>query len=302
MLDSEDRTEEAESTMRRGIEILRAELSQMNDGHAGHPDLSCCAGDEAAEELAEDREALREALASALCSLSELLMGAAAEAADDAEDDDRAAAALAESPALGECEQLLGEARELHPRSPEPLQALCSLRRLQGREEDALGLLRQSLALWYRPPPDEDEEGAAANPATAQKVEKMEPEGPGGDDDGDAAPPSYEFRFEAAKLLIELDETMDTAADVLEGLLQENDTVPDVWLLLAVAYRAGGELEAAAEAAAEGASEARKLGFPSDHEVVAALGALEGELGRMVAGGSGGSGGAGGSGGSGDPQ
>lgn len=285
MLDSEDRTEEAESTMRRGIEILRGELAQMNDAHAGHPDLSCCAGDEAAEELAEEREGLREAMASALCSLSELLMGAAAEAADDAEDDDRAAAALADSPALAECERLLGEARELHPRSPEPLQALCSLRRLQGREEDALGLLRESLALWYRPPPEEGDEAGANGAPAPQKVEKMEGEG---DDDDDAAPPSYEFRFEAAKLLIELDETMDTAADVLEGLLQENDTVPDVWLLLAVAYRAGGELEAAAEAAAEGATVARKMGFPADHEVVAALGDLEAELGKMVAGGGGG--------------
>ena len=43
-----------------------------------------------------------------------------------------------------------------------------------------------------------------------------------------------------------------------------------------------GELEAAAEAASEGASMARKLGLPADHEVVAALGELETELSHMV--------------------
>jgi kinesin family protein 5 len=102
------------------------------------------------------------------------------------------------------------------------------------------------------------------------------------DEDDEPSLPSYEFRFEAAKLLIELEETMETAADVLEGLLQENDTVPDVWLLLAVAYRSGGELEAAADAAKEGASTARKLGYPTDHEVVAALSELEAELGKLV--------------------
>ena len=269
--------------MRRGIQLLRAELGEMNDQHAGHPDLSGCAGDEAAEELAEDREHLREALSSALCSLSELLMGAAAdEAADEGED---AVAALAASPELGECEGLLGEARELWPKSPEPLQALCSLRRLQGREEEGLQLLRQSLSMWYRPSNDSDNDenddtsggGGAMKGMNGNAEEKVEDQ-----EEEDVPLPSYEFRFEAAKLLLELEETTEMAADVLEGLLQENDTVPDVWLLLAVAYRSGGELEAAADAAKEGAATARKLGYPTDHEVVAALSELEEELGKMV--------------------
>jgi hypothetical protein len=275
--------------MRRGIEILRKELGEMNDNHQGHPEISGNAGDEAAEELADDREHLREALSSALCSLAELLMGAAAEAADDAEDEDGAAAALAASPALVECEKLLGEARELWHLSPEPLQALCSLRRLQGREDDALLMLRQSLALWYRPSHDGEGAEGGMNPTTTTNTTADNEHnqvnrslGQSMDDDDEPSLPSYEFRFEAAKLLIELEETMETAADVLEGLLQENDTVPDVWLLLAVAYRAGGELEAAADAAKEGATTARKLGYPTDHEVVAALSELEAELGKLV--------------------
>lgn len=284
VLDSEDRTAEAEKSMRRGVEILRAEIGEFQD----HPELAGSGGDEAAEELAESRENLREALSSALCSLAELLMGAAADAADEAEDDMDAAAALAASPALAECEQLLGEAQSLWPHSPEPLQALCSLRRLQSREEEALALLQQSLALWYRPEASEDKERNEVD-------NKGDPKEVGGDADvsgmdADIANsqqpfvdlPSYEFRFETAKLLLELDENTETAAAVLEGLLEENDTVPDVWLLLAVAYRSGGELEAAAEAAALGAAMARKLGFSCDHEVVAALSELESELGTLV--------------------
>lgn len=281
VLDSVDRSKEAEDMMRRGIEILRKDLAELEDHHAGHPELDGSAGDEAAEELAEDRENLREALSSALCSLAELLMGNAADAADDAEDEDGAAAALAASPALVECEKLLGEARELWAKSPEPLQALCSLRKLQGREEDALTLLRQSLELWYRPDTEdveieEGEEGAEKKKPTEEVDEESDM------DEDEMGLPSYEFRFEAAKLLLELDDTMEIAADVLEGLLQENDTVPDVWLLLAVAYRAGGELEMAADAAKEGVETARKLGLSEDHEVVAALCGLESELGKLV--------------------
>ena len=297
--------------MRKGIEILRKDLSQFEDHHAGHPELDAAGGDDAAEELAEEREMLREGLSSALCSLAELLMGNAAEAADEAEDEDGAAATLAASPALEECEKLLGEARELWPKSPEPLQVLCGLRKLVGKEEEALTLLKQSLELWYRPDMESDEEDeeeqvkeegegkqgeeeepikeetAAIAEVTKKSGAEAEDEDEGDEiemdeDEDELDLPSYEFRYETAKLLLELDETMDVAADILEGLLAENDTVPDVWLLLAVAYRAGGELEAAAQAAKEGAETARKLGFASDNEVVAALGQLEQELGQLV--------------------
>jgi hypothetical protein len=46
---------------------------------------------------------------------------------------------------------------------------------------------------------------------------------------------SFEFRFETAKLLLELDENTDEAIDVLEELLDERDGVIDVWHLLALA-------------------------------------------------------------------
>ena len=48
-------------------------------------------------------------------------------------------------------------------------------------------------------------------------------------------------RFEAAKLLLELDETVNTAVEILESLLEENDSVPDVYQLLAMCLFGGGE-------------------------------------------------------------
>jgi hypothetical protein len=39
--------------------------------------------------------------------------------------------------------------------------------------------------------------------------------------------PSFEFRFEAAKLLLDVDATTDTAIRILIHLMQENDTVVD---------------------------------------------------------------------------
>lgn len=48
-------------------------------------------------------------------------------------------------------EALLQQARSVDPQSPEPLQALASLRYEQGASEEALQLLRQSMVLWFKP-------------------------------------------------------------------------------------------------------------------------------------------------------
>ena len=103
------------------------------------------------------------------------------------------------------------QAVECDPTSPEPQQALASLRYEQGRVDEALATLRASMAKWWKPPPDEsDEEGAEDGD------EEMQAEGPSSrqEDPAAPAPPSYEFRFECAKLLIELDESTETAVEV----------------------------------------------------------------------------------------
>lgn len=55
-------------------------------------------------------------------------------------------------------------ARGVDAQSPEPLQALASLRYEQGAAEEALQLLRQSMGLWFKPQgsgegSDSEEEG-----------------------------------------------------------------------------------------------------------------------------------------------
>lgn len=280
VLDQEGRSLDAENSMRRGITILRKELESAREG----PD---------AEDTGEaTKEAFQEALCSALCSLAELLMGVAVERADEADDEAAAAA-----PALEEADSLLQEARNLWPSSPEPLQALASLRQVQGNNDEAMVLLQESMSKWYRNTEDVEkqdleDEDSKGGPSTMDQMgdsaEDMELSTTANNGIGSSIRssdiqeetrlPSYEFRFETAKLLLELDETTSTAVNVLEELLEENDGVPDVWLLLAVAHRAGGELDEAAEAARKGTSVAKKLGLPSGHEVAAALEELGTEL------------------------
>ena len=114
------------------------------------------------------------------------------------------------------------------------MQVLASLRVLQGRSDEALEALRQSMAIWRR-----DRKGTAG----------------GGDDQADDRATefegeydvSFEFRFECAKLLLELDESTDAAMDVLEELLEERDDVADVWHLLALANHGCCEFDRALE-------------------------------------------------------
>lgn len=150
---------------------------------------------------AEDR------MCGACCALVEQLLATA----DDVED------------VAVECDSLLRRANEADPSSAEPLQVMASLRSQQGRSEEALEALRQSIAQWRS-----RRGGRDVNP-DAEDGEDMAEEHMGEYD------VSFEFRFETAKLLLELDENTDEAIDVLEELLNERDDVVDVWHLLALA-------------------------------------------------------------------
>ena len=81
-------------------------------------------------------------------------------------------------------------------------QALASLRSLQGFPDEALALLRQSIAIWL----------PLAPPAAAVNGEQEEAPPLMGAD-----LPSFEFRFEAAKLLLDLDETTEVVVSILEA-------------------------------------------------------------------------------------
>lgn len=167
-----------------------------------------------------------EILAEALCSLSE------AHLSDKSAEDVGA-----------DVESLLNEAVLLSKAShPEPLQVLASLRVEQGKPDEAMAFLQQSMALWYDDQPLSD---ADARPETRQS-------------------PSYEFRLETVKLLLELDETINTAYDVLHDLVEEDDRVVEAWYLLSIATLAGDEFEEAADAVDRGLALCKGLGMPKD--------------------------------------
>jgi len=152
-------------------------------------------------------EGLKAPLTSALCSLVELLLNSA-----PVEQVDK------------ECEALLTEAMRIDPASVEPMQGLASLRNEQGRADEALKAIRASVKRWLPPPSASGEEAPL-------------PEGA----------PSFEFRFEAAKLLLDLDSSTDTALRILSGLLLESDTVVDVWYLLSLAHHGACQFDDALE-------------------------------------------------------
>ena len=134
-------------------------------------------------------------------------------------------------------------AREADGRSAEPLQCLASLRVLQGRSDEALEALRQSMAIWRH-----GRKGASKGDEDDDDDDEDD------DEDDDKADEflgeyevSFEFRFECAKLLLELDEKTDAAINVLEELLEERDDVADVWHLLALANHGCCEFDRALE-------------------------------------------------------
>ena len=112
-----------------------------------------------------------------------------------------------------------------------PEQAVASLRVEQGRPDEALAALQQSMALWYVPHPDSTQGKEAA----AGKVAN------GGNSGGKRAAltaeelPSYEFRLETVKLLLELEDTIETAAEVHREVLAEKTSVDVVCCLLLLA-------------------------------------------------------------------
>lgn len=268
---------EAEASVRKGVSILRAYMQQ----HAQEP--APAEGSEEAEEREMEKQHLDATLASCLCSLAEALLHKA-----------QAAGEGALAGVEGEIESTLNEARGLAPNSPEPLQALASLRQQQGKDEDALQVLRQSMALWFKPAPEESEEeeegaaeegkkAAAGGSGKKAAAAEAEQEDLGSSDSGsemefdsdDDELPSYEFRFETAKLLLELDESVEAASQVLEGLLDENDQDPNVWLLLAMCCQGGGDEEGALGAVEEGIEVCKRLGLPKEDDTYAGLEALQ---------------------------
>ncbi|KAG2436429.1 hypothetical protein HXX76_006732 [Chlamydomonas incerta] len=262
--------EDALAATRKGVQVLQAQ----------HAAAQATSSDEA--------PVLSRALSGALCSLSEMLIAGAQERAVSAAAErgcDTAAIEAASKEAVAsvaaEAEHLLSLASTADPDSPEPGQALAALRYQQGRATDALEALRRSMSLWYTPTnKDEDgEEGeggmAAAKGGEDEAMEDAEEDSEDDSEEEEEDGPSYEFRIESAKLLLELEDTTATAIDVLEGLIEEDDRVPDAWHLLALAYYSGHQYAEAAEVLAKGQALLAKLGAGPEDEITQEFADLE---------------------------
>ncbi|KAF9433884.1 hypothetical protein BGZ76_008866 [Entomortierella beljakovae] len=120
-----------------------------------------------------------------------------------------------ESNAESQCETYLAQALQVEPVTPEVYQTLASVRLSQQRVDEAKAALAQSLALWLGSDPT-DEDGPT---------------------------PDYESRLALVKLLLETG-MYDEAFTVLNGLIEENDQVPDTLYLFGWAnYIAAEEVD-----------------------------------------------------------
>jgi tetratricopeptide (TPR) repeat protein len=107
-----------------------------------------------------------------------------------------------EPQAEAECVRVLEEALSYDDSDWEALQSLASVRISQSDKNSASELMLRSYESWKEADLDEK--------------------------------PSYESRISSSKLFLEL-ELWDTAADILQDLIEEDDNVAEVWYLLAFA-------------------------------------------------------------------
>ncbi|KAH3745410.1 Tetratricopeptide TPR1 [Pelomyxa schiedti] len=102
-----------------------------------------------------------------------------------------------------ECEEMLRRGLVLVPTHYELLQTLASLRITQSRQPEALELLKNSYSQWSK-----------------KDLEDW---------------PTYAFCHNTAKMFVELGEHR-SATDILEGMLELEDNIAEVWHLLSLAY------------------------------------------------------------------
>ncbi|KAK5892427.1 hypothetical protein CesoFtcFv8_012807 [Champsocephalus esox] len=109
------------------------------------------------------------------------------------------------------CKELIERALQYHHDNPEALQLMASYLFSTERNQEGKEYLLKSVGLWL---PAQEESAASSNT----------------DEDMQNEIPPYESRVTTAKLLLESEE-FEVAVDVLEGLLEEDDEVVQVWYL-----------------------------------------------------------------------
>lgn len=114
-----------------------------------------------------------------------------------------------EEGAADKCKEFIERALQYHHDNPEALQLMASYLFSTERNQEGKEYLLKSVAGWLP-----SQKAASASEEDLQNFEI----------------PPYETRITTAKLLIEAEE-FETAVDVLEGLLEEDDEVVQVWYL-----------------------------------------------------------------------
>ncbi|KAM4687774.1 uncharacterized protein O3C94_006221 [Discoglossus pictus] len=115
------------------------------------------------------------------------------------------------------CKDAVQKALEYDPNSPEALQLMASYLFSMEQMQEGKEYLLKSLASWL--------------PSMQPKQDELQSEDPLSVDLLETALPPYESRITTAKLLIEVEE-FEHATEILEGLLEEDDEVVQVWYLL----------------------------------------------------------------------
>lgn len=122
-----------------------------------------------------------------------------------------------EENAESQCEQLVNEAIQADPSNPEAYRIQADLRLGQERKEDAKASIVHCLSLWKDVSFD------------------------------DLLFPLYEQRIAMAKVALEVD-LFEESTEILEGLLEEDDSVIDTWYLLGIAQLSLKDVEGVIEA------------------------------------------------------
>lgn len=234
--------EEAIAAVAKGVEVLDLRLSHADE-------------DERSVEISQE-------LSRALCSKAELLLSNSLEV---------------ESICL-EVESLLTRAAAIDSTNPEPAQVLSSLRIEQGRPEEAFAMLRKSMSLWFHPDSSTSPEAHGSEEDVGMEsaeVDLTHGTAARGTELEEEQLPAYEFRIETVKLLLELDDTTETALEVAVHLLSENDRVPDTWHLYALCLHAGGNFEDALKAIEDGRRVCKETGMADADDIFLSFAELE---------------------------
>ncbi|XP_035205171.1 probable assembly chaperone of rpl4 [Stegodyphus dumicola] len=144
------------------------------------------------------RSSLLKSLSDAYCSVAELFM---------------TDCCFAEN-AEGKCYESLEAAIKVDPSNPEAYQCLANFHLVKEQIKEAKDAIEKSLSLWL--PQHEAFRNGECNPIT---------------NDLENVIPGYDSRIKTSKLLIEL-EMFEEAVKVLDGLIEDDDEIVEVWYLL----------------------------------------------------------------------